>query len=411
MIRFVPGDHRLAALLADASTVLVQGCTGASDLLAAEVMSAGDAIGAVGFTGIQLPGVNRASWLANPRCRFTTYFMTPELKAAGAQVVFLPINYSAILDRLRRTKIDAAIFQVSPPDATGLCSFGPTVDFLAELWPQVGVRIAQINPNLPRTAGPTGIPLREIHYAVEAATPIVEAPDPAPDPVSTAIAAHLAPFVGDGATLQAGLGKLPGTILRSLADRRRLRVHSGLIGDGVLDLLEAGAIEGGAHITAGVAVGSTRLYDALPGSGIVFRPVSYTHALPVLAALPNFVAINSALDVDLFGQAYAEVGPGGWASGTGGAGDFARGALAAGGLRVVTLPSTAKGSSRIIVPGAGRGPVSLGRADIDIVVTEHGAADLRGRSYDDRAAALITIAAPDHREELARAWRDEPGRF
>lgn len=411
MTTIVLGAGQMAEVMGAGDTVLVQGCSGASDLLAREVIDAGDTLGAVTFTGIQVPGYNRASWLANPGCRFVTYFMTPELKAAGTQTTFLPLNYGDILRRLRHMRIDAAVFSVSPPDENGLCSFGPTVDFLAELWPQIPRRIAQVNPLLPRTAGPTGIPFKDIGFVVEAETPIAEAPDPPADAISITIAGHLADHVGDGATLQVGLGKLPGAILRSLRDRRSLHIHSGLIGDAVLELLECGTIDSGDQIVAGVAIGSRRLYDALPESGIVFRPVSHTHAIEVIARIPCFVAINSALEVDLYGQAYAEVGPVGWSSGSGGAGDFARGALAAGGLRIVTLPSQAKGCSRIVAPGAGRGPVSLGRADIDIVVTEHGAADLRGKDHDARAAALVAVAAPEHREPLARAWRDGPARF
>lgn len=411
MIDLSAGDPRLSDLLTDGDVVLVQGASGAPDRLAAELVAAGEAVGSITFTGIQVPGYNRAHWLPNANCRFVTHFMTPELKAVGHQVDFLPLNYSAILERWRTMRIDAAMFQVSPPDADGICSFGPAVDFLAELWPRIGTRIAQINPLLPRTNGPTGIPIAEIHYGMELAMQIREVPDPDPDPVSRSIAYHLAPYVEDGVTLQAGLGKLPGAILRSLGDRRRLRIHSGLISDGVLDLLEGGAIKDGSHITAGVALGTKRLYEALPASGIDFRPVSFTHSPQVLGALPHFVTINSAFEVDLYGQAYAETGPGGWVSGTGGAGEFARGALAAGGLRIVALPASAKESSRIVAPGEGRGPVSLSRSDIDVVVTEHGSADLRGLSYDARAAALVSIAKPQHREALARVWRDGPARF
>lgn len=401
----------LAGLLDDGDTILVQGCSAASDLLASQIVAAGDALGALTFTGIQVPGYNRASWLANARCRFVTFFMTPELRAAGDQVTFLPFGYGAIGDHLRASRIDAAIFSVAPPDENGMCSFGPTVDFLPDLWPSIGKRIAQINPLLPRTSGAPGIPYREIDIAVEAETAVEEMTTPAPDATSGAIARHTGAFIPDGATLQTGLGKLPGAILQSLGDRRGLRIHSGLIGDGVLDLIEKGAIDTGAHIHAGVAIGSRRLYAALPDSGIQFRPVSYTHSPSILSSLPGLVAINSAMAVDLYGQGYAEVGPRGWESGTGGVGDFARGALAAKGLRIVILPATAKGGSRLVPPGAGAGPVSLSRADIDIVVTEFGSADLRGRDHNGRAAALIAIAAPEFQEDLARAWRDGPGHF
>ena len=405
--RFTMSD--LAAVLPPGGRTFVQGCSAQSTILAEAVAIAGEALGAMTFTGIQVPGINRDDWLANPACRFETFFMTPELKAAGNSVTFLPFCYADILSHLRETSIDAALFSVSPPDANGMCSFGPTVDYLADIWPSIPRRIAHINPLLPPTSGPTGIPFEAIHAVIEGEAALPEAPDGRADPVSLAIAGHVAALIGDGSTIQTGLGKLPGAVLRLLADRRDLHIHSGLIGDAVLDLLDCGAIAEGAHVTAGVAMGTRRLYDALPGSGIRFHPVSHTHAPEILARIPGFVTVNAAIAVDLYGQAFAEATEHGWNSGSGGATDFARGARGAragGGVRIVALPGTAKTSSRIIAPGTGRGPVSLGRMDIDIVVTEHGAADLRGLSHDGRAAALVAVAAPDHRETLARAWRN-----
>ena len=233
------------------------------------------------------------------------------------------------------------------------------------------------------------------------------------DPVADAIAMHVLRWVRDGATIQTGLGKIPGAVLRSLKARRNLRIHSGLIGDAVAELEQAGALAEGCAVTGGVAIGSQRLYDAVGGSAYRFEPASYTHAPGVVANISNFVAINSAVEVDLLGQAYAEMGLGGLMSGPGGASDFARGAWCGGGLRIVALPaSAAKGAvSRIVAPNAGTGPVSLGRMDTDIVVTEFGAADLRGLSHHARARALITIAPANHRETLERAWASFAEKF
>jgi len=397
----------LATVLPPGGTTYVQGCSGHSDLLHNAVMQAGDAVGGMTFTGIFVPGLNRATWLANPACRVTTFFMTPELKAAGAAVDFLPFGYADILDHLRGSKIDAALFMVSPPDENGLCSFGPVVDFLAELWPRIPVRIAHINPSMPRTAGTTGIPVDQLTAVIEADVPLYGMATSKADPVADRIGGHVAPFIPDGVTLQTGLGKIPDAVLRSLTGRRDLRIHSGLIGEAVLDLLAAGALAEGVAVTGGVAIGSPELYSAIGSDRFVFHPVSHTHDARVIAAIPDFVAINSAIEVDLFGQAYAEVGPGGLMSGPGGATDFARGARLGGGLRIVALPSdAARGTiSRIVEPGQGTGPVSLHRNDTDIVVTEHGAADLRGLEHERRARALIAIAAPDHRSDLHARWR------
>jgi acyl-CoA hydrolase len=257
---------------------------------------------------------------------------------------------------------------------------------------------------MPRTPGDPGIPFAELTATIEADQPLLTS-EGGDDAVADVIATHIVPFVTDGATLQTGLGKVPDAVMRALTGRRNLRVHTGLMGDGLLDLVESGAVE---QAIVGVAIGSERLYRGLDHPAFQFRPVSVTHGPGALAAIANLVTINSAIEVDLFGQAYAELTPKGLMSGPGGASDFARGARPGGGIRIVALPASAgRGSiSRIVAPGAGAGPVSLGRMDIDIVVTEHGAADLRGLSHPARAGALIAIAAPDHRPALSAAWAE-----
>ena len=403
----------LAEVLPPGGITFVQGCSGQSALLSEAVMRAGDALGAMTFTGIFVPGLNRATWLANPACRARSFFMTPELKQARSAVEFLPLCYADILQHLRATPIDAALFMVAPPDADGRCSFGPVVDFLAELWPCIPNRIAHINPQMPRTHGHPGIPFSAITAFVEADMALPGTPRSRSDPVSQRIGAHIAPLIQDGTTLQTGLGKIPDAVLSALTHRRGLRVHSGLVGDAVLDLIDAGALADGASITTGVAIGSSALYAAIGSPKFSFQPVSYTHDPRVIGGIDTFVAINSAIEVDLFGQAFAELGPGGLMSGPGGATDFARGARLGGGLRIVALPSDAAGGSisRIVGPGEGAGPVSLGRMDVDVVVTEHGAADLRGLDHEARAQALIGIAAPPHRPELEDRWRAYARRF
>ena len=402
----------LAATLPPGGRTLVAGCSGESLLLADAVMRAGEALGAMTFTGIFVPGLNTRTYLANPRCSVETFFMTAELKRRGGAMTFLPLCYADILRRLRSAPIDAALIMASPPDGDGFCSFGPIVDFLAEIWPRIPVRIAHLNPRLPRAASTTRIPFDELTAFVEAEQELLAAPEGVEDRIAKAIAENVARFVGDGAMIQTGLGKIPNAALRALRSRRNLKIHSGLIPEAVADLEDAGALAPGTSVTGGVAIGSERLYDRVSGPAYRFEPVSYTHSPQVLAGLRNFVSLNSALEVDLFGQAYAEFGPNGLMSGPGGASDFARGVLAGGGLRVVALPATAKGElSRIVAPGGGAGPVSLGRMDTDIVVTEYGAADLRGLSHEERARALIAIAPLDHRDRLAESWSALAAKF
>ena len=358
------------------------------------------------FTGIFVPSLNTANWLANPSCRVETFFMTRELRAAGAVTKFLPFCYGDILQWLKTVPIDAALFMASPPDEQGNCSFGPIVDFLAELWPRIPVRIAHVNPRLPPVAGSCSIPFEALTAYVEAEQELLGGADRPDDAVSQAIGEGIARFISDGSTIQTGLGKIPTAALRALKGRRYLRIHSGLIPEAVVDLEEAGALASGVSVIGGVAIGSRRLYDRVGGAAYRFHPVSYTHSPGVLAAIKNFVTLNSAMEVDLFGQSYAEVGPSGLMSGAGGASDFARGARASGGLRIVALAASAnRGAvSRIVAPGEGAGPVSLSRMDTDIIVTEHGAADLRGLDHDERSRALIRVAPPPHRERLAAQW-------
>lgn len=410
-IRFESGD--LASVLPPGGLTLVSGCSAESTLLADAVMQAGDALGAMTFSGIFVPGLNRTTWLANPACRVLTFFLTPELRKAGDAVEFLPLCYADIRSVLRDRRPSASLFMVAPPDAEGYCSFGTQVDFIADMWRDIPVRIAHINPAMPRTPGHRGIPFSELTAFFEADQPLFGTIDEPADAGALAIAAHVAAFVPDGATLQTGLGKIPGAVLRALVDRRDLKIHSGLIGDAIVDLIEAGAMAPGASATVGVAIGSDRLYRALGAAPFDFRPVSVTHDPVAIGAARHLVTINSAIEIDLLGQAYAELSLRGLMSGPGGASDFARGARLGGGLRIVALPAAAAGGgiSRIVAPGAGSGPVSLGRMDIDIVVTEHGAADLRGRGYAGKAERLIAVAAPDHREHLSAAWRDYAARL
>ncbi len=154
-VEFDPSN--LAEVLPPGGITFVQGCSGQSALLSEAVKRAGDALGAMTFIGIFVPGLNRETFLANPACRARSFFMTPELKQARDAVEFLPLCYAGILAHLRDTPIDAALFMVAPPDANGLCSFGPVVDFLAELWPRIPNRIAHINPQMPSTHGHPGI--------------------------------------------------------------------------------------------------------------------------------------------------------------------------------------------------------------------------------------------------------------
>lgn len=355
------------------------------------------------FTGIFVPGLNSPSYLLDTGASMTTFFMLPDL-AGKKQVEFLPLSYRDIRFWLDSHVPAAALVMCAPPDDNGYCSFGAVTDFIADLWERIPVLIGHINPSMPATRGAPGIPFERFAAVIDAPQALREA-DPGVDEVSLRIAGHAATVIPDGATLQAGLGRVPEAVLRGLTGKRDLAIHSGLIGDSTLHLLRSGALRPRNPITAGVAIGTRALYDTVSGPEFTFRSPSFTHDLAVLANLERFVAINSAIEVDLNGQAHAEETPSGYISGPGGASDFAAGARGRGGLRIVVLPSTAaKGKiSRIVRTADATGPVSLGRFDIDMVITEHGVADLRGKTHEARRAALIAITDPAHRAALTDA--------
>lgn len=400
-----PGE--LASAVPPGGLTLVSSCSAESDLLAAEVRAAGEALGDMTFAGIFVPGINRQTWRAGADSRVETFFQTPELKREGTRSRFLPLCYADILAHVRSARPRAALFMCSPPDEKGMCSFGTEVALIAALWREVPVRVAHLNPAMPRTPGDRGIPFSELTGWFGSEQALLGPSRPESDPVGDAIGRTIATLVPDGATLQTGLGKVPDAALQALRQHRNLRLHTGLVGDGALDLVRSGAMAAGPSATVGVAIGSPALYAGLDHEHLQFQPVTVTHDTATLAGIDRLVTINSALEVDLFGQAYAEASSRGFLSGPGGASDYARAArLSDGGLRIVALPATAGAISRIVAPGAATGPISLSRFDIDIVVTEHGVADLRERDYPSRAAALMQIAAPEHRDTLARAWAD-----
>ncbi|MBX3573557.1 MAG: hypothetical protein KF694_14495 [Mesorhizobium sp.] len=354
------------------------------------------------FTSIFVPGLNKPTYLLETGARITTFFMLPEF-AGSDRVDFLPLSYRDIRAWLAAHPPQAALVMVSPPGTDGRCRFGPVTDFIADLWEQIPVLIGHINPDMPATSGTPGIPFERFTAVIEAQHALPES-DPGSDEVSIRMAAHVASIVPDGATIQAGLGRAPEAALRGLVGKRDLAIHSGLIGDSALHLLRAGALRKTNPITAGVAIGTIALYGAVSDPRFTFRPPSFTHDIATLASIERLVTINSAIEVDLSGQAHSEATSVGFVSGPGGASDFAAGARGKGGLRIVVLPSTAsKGAvSRVVATRDAIGPVSLGRFDIDVIVTEHGVADLRGLSHTARRLALIGVADPGHRAGLER---------
>ena len=406
------------ALLRAGMTVYAPGVGGESPLLVEALRAAPHAAAGVRFTGVWLPGINRIDYAGlHPEARATAFFLTPDIREtfAAGRVDYLPLAYSAIFDHLAtREPVDLALLHVSPPDADGLCSLGLANDFTPAVLDRATTRIAHVNPRIPRTPGAATVRFDDLDVVVEAAAPLA-GQGVASDATFGTIGRHIAGLMPEAATVQVGVGRVQ-AVLPALAGARSLRIHAGIVQDTVLELVAAEALaDDPGAVTTGVAWGSDALYDFCAADPrVLFRPVGQTHGQATLAAIDRFVAINTVIEIDLLGQANAEMVGGRQISSAGGITDFLRGARASnGGLAIVALAASAKGEtvSRIVPALESGTAISVPRGDIDIVVTEHGVADLRGRSIDDRAAALIGVAAPAFRDALAAAWADRRRRM
>jgi 4-hydroxybutyrate CoA-transferase len=306
--------------------------------------------------------------------------------------------------------IDVALIEVSAPDSHGFCSFGVGVDTTLTAAKVADVVVAQVNDCMPRTYGDSFIHVHDIDIFVESSRPLCALKRVPVTELQTAIARNVARLIDDGAVLQTGIGGIPDAILPMLMDRKDLGVHSEMVSDGVIPLIEAGVITGARKnfkprkIILGFALGTKELFDFVHNNPIFeFHPTAYSNDPGLIARNDNMVAINSALQVDLTGQVCSDSIGNQFYSGIGGQVDFLRGASRSkGGKPIIAISSTAKNGaiSRIVpmlAPGAG---VVTSRGLVRYVVTEYGVAYLHGKSIRERAKSLIEIAHPNFREEL-----------
>ena len=326
----------------------------------------------------------------------------------------IPANISQLCDLIAggRPRIDVVLLQVSGPDAAGNYNAGIGIECLREMIAGARLVVAQLNPLLPWTNGDTLIPGGVIDILVPATHPVLELPMPPIGPVERAIARHVARLIPDRATIELGIGRIPEAVTAALGKKRGLGIHSGSIGDGVADLMTAGIVDNRhKEIDEGVTVtlmlmGTRHLYAyADRNPEILIRSPRYTHDGLVLGNFRRFVAINSALEIDLTGQVNAETVAGRSVGLTGGQMDFVRAAnRAPEGRSIIALPSTSRDRAHSrIVARLLDGVVTTPRADADCVVTEHGIAELKGRTLAERARALIGVADPAFRPGLERA--------
>jgi acetyl-CoA hydrolase len=329
------------------------------------------------------------------------------LARAGALDV-LPVHLSAVSRLLSRGQlpVDVLFVQVTPPDGEGWHNLGIGVEWVPDWLARARVVIAEVNDQLPRIASRHRIHASQLAATVATSRGQIQLPRASPDAPELEVARRVAGLVPDGATVQFGIGRLPDAISAALAGRRGLRVHSGLLPDAYVDLVEAGAIDPSRPSVAAALYGTDRLYrHVAEHGGVELEGYAYTHDPDVLAGTSKLVAVNTALEIDLTGQVAAERIGGVHLGAVGGQGDFLRGAARSeGGLPIIAVSSAARGGTvSRIVDRLDSGVVTTARADVGLVVTEYGVADLRAMTLRERAEALVAIAHPDFRDDLAAA--------
>ena len=331
-----------------------------------------------------------------------------------AEIVPVPISQMPARLRSGALKVDVVLLRVRPSNQSGFYTTGVISDFTQALTETARVVVAELDERLPSTGGDALIPMTAVDHLVPAFGADILMPDPRPSEADRAIARHVAALIPDGGTIQLGIGTLPTAVAAELHGHRDLGVHSGVVSDALVDLIERGVvtnarkgIDDGITITGGL-FGTERLRthaDCNPAIGM--RASSYTHNPAILARIRAMYAINAAIEIDLTGQANSELAAGRYLGAVGGQLDFVRGAqISPEGRSIMALPSTTPDGkvSRIVSSLDGR-PVTTPRSEMDIVVTEYGVARLRGCGFHERARQLLAIAHPKFRDALSAAVR------
>lgn len=400
------GDHIVWGQACGEPTTLIETLIAQRDRLGGVAAFAGSS-----FSGLLTPEITDHIRLSSMGAIGALRSLT---KAGSLDIIPCHVGQIAGFINVGIIDCDVAFVQVSPADADGNHSYGLINDYVQAAVAKARVVVAEVNDQVPFTFCDALLPGDRIDYLVDVSRPPVEVRPAAIGETDLAIAAHASGYIHDGTVLQIGIGAVPDAITRLIADRRDLGVHSGMIGDGLVDLTEAGALtnarkpfETGISVT-GALIGTRRLYDfAHRNPAVGLRSSARTHADAVLTSIPNLVTINSAIEVDLTGQVNAEQAGPAYMGGTGGQVDYVRaGNRSPGGRSIIALPATAAGGKASRIVPALTGPVTTARSEVDVIVTEYGAAELRGRSLAERARRMVAIAHPDFREDLDRAAFD-----
>lgn len=342
---------------------------------------------------------------------------TNRVLTAANLVEIVPAHVSKVPGLLRAglLKVDVLLLKVRPHTTPGMYTTGVIADFIPALVQAARTVIAEIDERLPMTGQDALVRREDIDVLVEADADEVFLPDPEPSEQELQVAAKVAELIPDGATVQLGIGGLPVAMCRALGGHRNLGIHSGVVPDGVVDLMQKGVItnankgEGAGLMVTGGLFGTRTLFDFADGNqAVALRSSEYTHNPVTMARINMLYAINSAVEVDLTGQVNSEVAAKRYLGAVGGQADFVRGAqLSPGGRSIVALPAaTPDGKYSKLVAALTGVPVTAARADMDLIVTEYGVADLRGCSFGERARRLAAIAHPNFRDSLLASIRD-----
>ncbi|SHI86937.1 4-hydroxybutyrate CoA-transferase [Dethiosulfatibacter aminovorans DSM 17477] len=312
--------------------------------------------------------------------------------------------------------VDVALLHLSRPGENGYCSYGVSVDYTKPAAEVARIVIAEVNDKMPRTLGDSFIHVSDIDLIVETSYDLVELQLPKIDEIEKSIGENCAKLIEDGDTLQLGIGSIHDAVLMFLKDKKDLGIHSEMISDGVVDLVESGAVNNKKKtlhknkIVVTFLMGSKKLYDFVDNNeDVEFYPVDYVNDPKVIMQNDNMISINSCIQVDFMGQAVSESTGFKQFSGVGGQVDYVRGAaMANGGKSIIAMPSTASGGkfSRIVPLITEGSALTTSRNDVHYVVTEYGIANLKGKTLKNRAKALIEIAHPDFRDELQKQFED-----
>jgi len=396
--------------------LLGTGCAQPIDLVEALVARSKDLVDTEIIDFLTLGSAPHAQKELAAKFRINSFFIADSVRPAIWEGLgdYTPIFLSDIpnLFSSGRLPLDVLLIQVSPPDDRGLCCLGVSVDIIKSAAENASLVIAEVNPNMPRVGGDSAIHIHNIDILVPVAHPLIEVPPAEPDETTQQIGEYIAALVEDDSTLEFGIGAIPQAVVPYLKDKKNLGIHTEMFTDTIIDLIESGAVNGSrktmdqGKIVASFCMGTKKLYDYIDGHpDFAFYPTEHVNDPFVISKQHKQVAINVALEVDLTGQVCADSIGTQFYSGIGGQVDFNRGAAKSpGGKAIIALHSTARNGtiSRItctLSPGAG---VVTTRGDVHYVVTEYGTAYLHGKSVQERAVALISIAHPKFREQLLK---------